>query len=45
MSKGEAFDYCMAVYPSMRWGDYKGRRGSKRLWAIFHATVRKLGGR
>ena len=45
MSKIEAFEYCQAVYPAMRWAHYKGREGGRRLWAIYYNTVRRLGGR
>jgi len=45
MSKAEAFEYLSGLYPSMRLSHYKGREGTRVLFAIFHKTVRRLGGR
>lgn len=45
MSKVECFEYVSSYYPSMRWSAYRGKEGTRVLFAIYHKLVLKLGGR
>lgn len=45
MSKAEAFEYLSGLYPSMRLSHYKGREGTRVLWAIYYKVIRRSNGR